>query len=209
MRPGRTSRNDDTFTNVTPGSHTFAVETVNNDHTPISPIRTASVTVTVSGPAAAPSVMIVSPQNGATVSAGNVTVTAMVGNFTVVDKQGQNSVAGQGHLHFCMDVSPLPSTPGQPAIPTDPKASWAHVSGTTYTFTNVTAGQHTFAVQLVNNDHTPISPIMTDSITVTATGSSATTQPATTGAATTRTTTPSTTIATTTTTSSSGGSSGY
>ncbi|MEN6517135.1 MAG: DUF4399 domain-containing protein [Methanospirillum sp.] len=193
-----------TFTNVTPGSHTISVQLVNNDHTPISPITTASVTVTVSGPAATPSVMIVSPQNGATVSAGNVTVTAMVSNFTVVDKQGQNSVAGQGHLHFYMDVSPLPSTPGQPAIPTDPNAAWVHVSGTTYTFTNVTAGQHTFAVQLANNDHTPVIPIVTDSVTVTATGSSATTQPATTGAATT-----STTIATTTTTSSSGGSSGY
>ena len=197
-----------TFTNVTPGTHTFAVQLANNDHTPVSPITTASITVIVSGPAAAPSVMIVSPQNGATVSAGNVTVTAMVSNFTVVDKQGQASVAGQGHLHFYMDVSPLPSTPGQPAIPPNAGAVWAHVSGTTYTFTNVTAGQHTFSVQLANNDHTPVIPIVTDSVTVTASGSS-TTQVSTTGGTTTGATTTSTTIATTTTSSLSGGSSGY
>ncbi len=156
-----------------------------------------------------PTIMILSPQDGSSVPAGNVTVTAMVGNFNVVDKQGQTSVAGQGHLHFYMDVSPIPSTPGQPAIPTDPKAAWAHVSGTTYTFTNVTPGQHTFAVQLANNDHTPVIPIVTDSVTVTATGSSATTQPATSGATTTSVTTTSTTTMSTTTTTSSGGSSGY
>ncbi len=160
-----------------------------------TPTTVVATTATTTG---TPTITITSPTGGATVSAGNVTVTAMVSNFTVVDKQGQASVAGQGHVHFYMDVSP-PSTAGQPAIPTDKGAAWAHVSGTTYTFTNVTAGQHTIAVQLVNNDHTPVIPIVTDSVTVTATGSSATTQPATTAATTTSATT----------TRSSGGSSGY
>ncbi len=147
--------------------------------------------------AGAPTLMITSPPNGTFVTPGNVTVTAMVGgNFSVVDKQGQASVAGEGHLHFYMDVSPIPSTPGQPAIPTNPSAVWAHVSGTTYTFTNVTPGQHTFAVQLANNDHTPVIPIVTDSVTITATGT-----PATTTAPTTATTT---TAATTTTTAAGG-----
>lgn len=157
----------------------------------------------------APMIMITSPMDGATVLAGNVTVTATVSNFNVVDKQGQTRVPGEGHVHFYMDVSPIPSDPAKPAIPPDASAAWAHVSGTTYTFTNVTTGPHTFAVQLVNNDHTPISPIVTDSVTVTATGSSATTQPATTGAAATSMTTASTTTMSTTTTTSSGGSSGY
>ncbi len=158
--------------------------------------------------AGTPTIAISSPQNGEAVPAGNVTVTVRVTNFSIVDKQGQASVAGQGHVHFYMDVNPLPSTPGQPAIPPNAGAVWAHVAGTTYTFTNVTAGQHTFSVQLANNDHTPVIPIVTDSVTVTASGSS-TTQVSTTGGTTTGATTTSTTIATTTTTSSSGGSSGY
>ena len=106
-------------------------------------------------------------------SAGNVTVTDQVANFSVVDRQGQASVASQGHVHFYMDVSPLPSNASAPAIPPSKDAAWAHVSGTTYTFTNVTAGRHTFAVQLVNNDHTPVTPIVTDNVTVTATGTPA------------------------------------
>ena len=121
---------------------------------------------------------------------GDVTVTAMVGgNFTVVDKQGNASVPGEGHVHFYMDVSPLPSDPTKPAIPTDPNAAWAHVSGTTYTFTNVTPGQHTFAVQ--NREQRPHahSPIVTENVTVTAIGTPATTTAPTTAATTTAATT--------------------
>ena len=195
-----------TFTNVSAGSHTIAVQLVNNDHTPISPIVTDTVTVTVTAPAGAASVMIASPQNGATVPAGNVTVNAMTTNFSVVDKQGQASVPGQGHLHFYMDVNPLPSAAGQPAIPPNANAVWAHVSGTTYTFTNVTPGQHTFSVQLANNDHTPVIPVASDSVTVTVTGSSVTGQ--TSGTTTSRATTTGTTVARTT-SASSGGGSGY
>jgi hypothetical protein len=39
-----------------------------------------------------------------------------VSNFNVVDKQGQANVAGEGHLHFYLDVD-APTAPGQPAIP--------------------------------------------------------------------------------------------
>src|SRR5665648_213243 len=94
-----------------------------------------------------------------------------------------------------MDVNPIPNTPGQPAIPPDPTAAWAHVSGTVYTFPNVTPGQHTFTVQLVNNDHTPITPMATDSVTVTATGTQATTTVPTTMVMTTAPTTAATTTA--------------
>jgi hypothetical protein len=157
----------------------------------------------------APSIMVTSPANGATVSAGNVTVTAVVTNFNVVDKQGEAKVAGQGHVHFYMDVSPLPSNASAPAIPPGvPASNWAHVSGTTYTFSNVTPGQHTFAVQLANNDHTPVFPIVTDSVTVTVAGAAATTAASTT-MMTTGTTASSTTVAAATTARSSGGSSGY
>ncbi|MDD1654339.1 MAG: DUF4399 domain-containing protein, partial [Methanomicrobiales archaeon] len=114
---------------------------------------------------------ITSPQNGASLPAGSVTVTIQVKNFNIVDKQGQASTTGEGHVHFYMDVSPLPSDPAKPAIPADASAVWAHVAATSYTFTGVMPGTHTFSVQLVNNDHTPITPLATASVTVTVTGS--------------------------------------
>lgn len=108
-------------------------------------------------------VEIISPADGSTLSPGDITVTVQVNNFKIVDKQGQASVPGEGHVHFFLDVA-APTTPGQPAIPTS--GDWAHVSGTTYTFKNVTEGTHTIAVELVNNDHTPLNPPAVYDITI-------------------------------------------
>ena len=63
-------------------------------------------------------------------------------------------------------ISPIPSDPTKPAIPADANAIWAHVAATSYTFTNVPAGTHTVTVQLVNNDHTPVTPLATSTVTV-------------------------------------------
>jgi plastocyanin len=97
-------------------------------------------------------------------------VTIQVSNFTIVDKQGQANVAGEGHVHFYLDAGTVPQTPGKPAIP-DENVRWAHVSGTSYTFTNVTGGMHSITVQLVNNDHTPLIPLVFQVITVNVAGS--------------------------------------
>ncbi|MDD1646452.1 MAG: DUF4399 domain-containing protein, partial [Methanomicrobiales archaeon] len=118
-----------------------------------------------------PQVTITSPQNGASLPAGSVTVTIQVSNFNIVDKQGQAKTVGEGHVHYYMDVSPLPSDPAKPAIPADANAVWAHEAATSHTFTNVPPGTHTFSVQLANNDHTPVTPLATASVTVTVTGS--------------------------------------
>ncbi len=88
---------------------------------------------------------------------GAVTVTTDVAGFDVVDRQGQASVPGQGHVHFFLDIQ-APTTPGQPAVPPGGGGAWAHVSGTSYTFPDVAPGPHTVAVELVNNDHTPLNP---------------------------------------------------
>ena len=113
-----------------------------------------------------PMITIVSPQDMATLPAGNITVTVKVSNFTIVDKQGQANVAGEGHVHYYLDVSPLPSDPSKPAIPANANATWAHVASTSYTFMNVTPGVHTVSVQLANNDHTPVIPLATASVMV-------------------------------------------
>lgn len=142
----------------------YVVNPANFPPTP-TPTTTPAATTTSS----APSVTITSPTNGASVSAGSLTVTVQVANFTVVDKQGQAAVPGEGHAHFYLDVA-APTAPGQPAVPAS--GVWAHVSGTTYTFTNVAAGAHTIAVQLVNNDHTPVIPLVVAQINVTVTAAS-------------------------------------
>ncbi len=149
-----------TFKNVAAGTHTVSVELVNNDHTPLNPPVVQKITVTLD---AKPRIKIINPTNGAIKKAGSITITASVSNFNVVDKQGTMAAVGEGHLHFYMDVQP-PTDPTKPAIP--PSGIWAHVSGASYTFDNVPVGLHTFYVQLVNNDHSPLSPGISDSIQV-------------------------------------------
>lgn len=124
---------------------------------------------------AVPKVIITSPTDGANLPAGDVAVTIQVQNFSIVDKQGQANVAGQGHVHYYLDVSLIPSDPTKPAIPADANATWAHVAVSSYTFTNVSPGMHTIAVQLANNDHTPVIPLASSTVMVTVAGQPAAT----------------------------------
>jgi hypothetical protein len=63
----------------------------------------------------APSIQITSPNDKATIPAGNVTVNVHVDDLTLVNKLGAANVEGQGHVHYFMDV-PVPTTPGKPAL---------------------------------------------------------------------------------------------
>jgi len=109
-------------------------------------------------------VLTITPSDGATIDAGDITIAAMALNFNLVEKQGEANVPGEGHLHYYMDTE-APTTPGQPAIPSG--GEWAQTTNATYTFSDVAPGTHTFAVQLVNNDHTPLIPLVVAEITVT------------------------------------------
>lgn len=115
--------------------------------------------------AAAPSVAIVEPADGATVAAGDVTVAVQVSNFEVVDRLNAPATPGEGHVHFYIDVADLPTAPGQPAV--SAQGTYHASATTTYTWPDVTPGEHTFAVQLVNNDHTPLDPPVVAEVTVT------------------------------------------
>jgi outer membrane protein assembly factor BamB len=108
------------------------------------------------------------PLDGSTVSGPDVKVSAMALNFNIVDKQGQPASAGQGHIHYYMDVD-APITAGVPAVPAAGSA-WVTTANTTYTFKNVAPGKHTFSIELVNNDHTPLVPpvVVKSTVTVTA-----------------------------------------
>jgi hypothetical protein len=105
----------------------------------------------------------VSPRDGARVWTGNLTVTVEVSNFNLVAKLGDSSDRGEGHLHYFFDVA-APTTPGQPAV-TAP-GTYAATSETSHTWNDVFRGMHILAVELVNNDHTPLNPPVVASITV-------------------------------------------
>ncbi|MBI2850681.1 MAG: DUF4399 domain-containing protein [Chloroflexi bacterium] len=167
-----------TWDNLTPGTHTFGVQLVNNNHTPLEPPVTAKVTVTVTAPstptttpspapapAPAPTLTITSPAANASLPPGSVTVSVNVGNLQLVPP-GQTNVAGQGHLHYYLDVE-IPTTPGKGAV-TAP-GTYKADPGTSIVWDNLSAGTHTFGVQLVNNNHTPLEPPVTAKVTITIT----------------------------------------
>ncbi|WP_442919434.1 cupredoxin domain-containing protein, partial [Methanoculleus sp.] len=116
-------------------------------------------------------VTIVEPVEGANVTAGNVTVSVNVTNFTLVEPTGQANAAGEGHLHYYLDA-PVPTNASAPAIPET--GGYVVSANTSYTWENVTAGEHNLSVQVVNNDHTPIIPLAFETVNVTVDGNATT-----------------------------------
>jgi plastocyanin len=113
---------------------------------------------------ALPQIIIMEPKENAELSAGDVNVSVEVGNFALVNKLGKANVAGEGHIHYYMDAK-VPTAPDKPALSTP--GTYAPTMNTTYTWKNVAPGMHNFSVQLVNNDHTPLIPLVIDQVNVT------------------------------------------
>lgn len=154
------------WTNVQPGPHTVSVELVNNDHTPLSTPVVMTANITVTSPQ--PTITITQPQPQATVSAGNVPITVQVDNFILLNGTGGSNTAGQGHLIYYMDTV-APTIPGMPA--TTAAGTFNTSSDTSFTWQNVPTGTHTFAVELVNNDGTPLDqPVVVYIVVVVGTG---------------------------------------
>src|SRR5690606_37608925 len=117
-----------TWENLIEAAHTFSVQVDNNDDTPVVPLAADTVNVTVS--LAAPpeeeevppaeanvtSVIITSPEDGATLDTRSVSVSVEVANFTLVASTGQVNAPAEGHLIYCLDapVSPHELPPGCP-----------------------------------------------------------------------------------------------
>ena len=94
---------------------------------------------------------VTSPRNGDTVNHSNVTIDFQVSGFKLVPstvplaeagKRPDANRPGEGHLHFMLDL--------QPVIVWEQNAS--------YTLENVAAGEHQLMVEVVNNDHSSLSP---------------------------------------------------
>ena len=111
-----------------------------------------------------PGVEITAPDPGDTPD-GSVTVEVDVSSFDVVDKLGEPAQEGEGHVHFYLDVAQIPTTPGQPAVTAE--GTYHAEATTSHTWEDLTPGEHTFSVQLVNNDHTPLDPPVTAQVKVT------------------------------------------
>ncbi len=110
-----------------------------------------------------PGLSITSPMQGASLPLGPITVTIAVSDFAVVDKLGQANVTGEGHVHYFLDATP-PTTPGQPAVTA--AGTYAATAELSHVWANVAPGTHTLAVELVNNNHTPLEPPVVAQVTV-------------------------------------------
>ena len=117
---------------------------------------------TKSAPSARPSIVILTPRASSTVHGRSIRVSVSVKGFDPRHEQFQPPVAGEGHVHFYLDVKRLPTTHVYPS-----PVPYRSISGTAYTWTGVSPGRHTVAVQLVGNDHVPLRPQVTDRVTIT------------------------------------------
>lgn len=113
---------------------------------------------------ALPQIIIMEPKENAELSAGDVNVSVEVGNFSLVNKLGKVNAAGEGHIHYYMDAK-VPTAPGKPAL--SAPGTYAPTANTSHTWKNVAPGMHNLSVQLVNNDHTPLIPLVIEQVNVT------------------------------------------
>jgi hypothetical protein len=111
------------------------------------------------------SVYITYPDFDGGVDAGNVTVTVQVRNFSLVNGVGRPVTPGEGHIIYFKDVTPR-TEPGTPAKTQQGTFQISYL--TSCTWYNVTQDTHTFSVELVNNDDTPLVPAVIDAVDVTA-----------------------------------------
>ena len=102
-----------------------------------------------------PSIKILSPSDGATVSGSMLVVEAQAKGLTLNPVGiGTAAKAGEGHWHVYVDgkLAGL-SADGVVSVPND-------------AFPTLTAGKHVIKVDLHNNDHTPVAGAKDDQITV-------------------------------------------
>jgi len=106
------------------------------------------------------SVMVSSPADGSTVDGPAVTVDLMAHGFTVVP--AGDSTPNSGHLHLFLDRDLSPA--GQP-IPKEP-GFIVHMGdgASTYTFENVTPGEHRLIAVVGDALHVPVQPWLVDTV---------------------------------------------
>jgi hypothetical protein len=112
-----------------------------------------------------PSVFITAPPFDGGVGTGDVNVSVIVKNFTITKPENRANLPGEGHIIFYKDVIP-PVSPGFPAVTGEGTYKVTNLTHMTWHW--VSQNTHTFSVQLVNNDNTPLLPPIIDAVDVTA-----------------------------------------
>jgi len=102
-----------------------------------------------------PYAVLLTPSEGSTISAGDIEVRIFLQNFTITENSGVPNKPNQGHIIYYLDVD-APRTYGTAA--TTAPGTYAISTSTSYIWKNMPVGEHTFTVQLVNNDDTPLLP---------------------------------------------------
>jgi hypothetical protein len=172
--------------NLKPGEHTITVVAAKNDHSEIEAAKAqAKFTYQPSAAlpplqplnAGKPSVSILWPKNGATVSGGSFPLAFDVRNFRLsCETLGKPKVANTGHWHVDIDKAEtaMPMKPGM-----SQKDMMMHMMEAMATMLNmgcnntydvplagIGAGPHTFYVVLVDNLHEPLMPAVSASVRV-------------------------------------------
>lgn len=177
------------FQNLKPGEHTLSVLPAKNDHSEIESAK-ASVKVNYQ-PARAlpavgaintgkPSVSILWPKNGATVSGSTFPIAIDVRNFRLsCDLMGHPKVANTGHWHVDVDRSEVASMMAMKGKQMSPQQMMMAMMEAMATMLNmgcnntfdaplagISKGKHTFYVVLVDNVHEPLEPAVSSGVTV-------------------------------------------
>ena len=141
-----------TWTDVTPGEHKFSIQLVDKNNSPLPSPVFDSITIQVNAPDKAPQVDITNLTDGDTLPPGNILVTAGVSDFIVSrTDMGVLNRAGEGHLIYYIDEDP----PTDQGVPATTDTSMVSVNDS-HLWKGIIEGKHTFSVQLVNNDDTPL-----------------------------------------------------
>ncbi len=132
--------------------------------TTITPIDTTvfiphnNITMTSALIAIAAALTIVTPKASEVINTDQVTLRVAAPNFQFVDfKTHPWAIYRQGHMHIWLDEK-------NPSKTTAIKAT-----SNVYTLTNLKPGPHTLTVELVNNDHSSLSPRVVTTTTFTST----------------------------------------
>jgi hypothetical protein len=96
-----------------------------------------------------PEFVILSPEAGEHLHGDSVTVSLQPINLEVLPAGGPVKL-NEGHFHITLD-----------------ETGYEVVYSTSHTYTELSPGEHTIQVELVNNDHTPKSPRVVKTVTFT------------------------------------------
>jgi plastocyanin len=113
---------------------------------------------------ATPSVIINAPVDGAVFTSSRITVNIQVSKFFLGTVSGEPVSPGEGHVIYYLDTTP-PTPAGEPATTTP--GTYQALANTTFSWSILSSGIHTLAVELVNNDDTPLDPPVIAQVSIT------------------------------------------